>query len=262
MDQNRNAAIGKSSGGSVADRKSSRRNQRCSLIIVIIVTIIITLYGITRYVSPCSHLNILSYGGSFSSCISHSRPKIPEIPEIGTYNDDEHTRFSHHNVEYNPNKRYDLNTNKLACWPSTGGVWIRSQTTPAELLWLGIDRFSNTNRSSSVLEEDQFCSTLRTHGASWYSLPPKYRRETTVWCEDLDYCADPDKRVDLELGFTANGAMWVLDLKDTENPESGVPWQGLQNAVTMDERCEWLKKLGAKFCENFAACPETAQLVD
>ena len=129
-----------------------------------------------------------------------------------------------------------------------------------ELSFLGLDRFHDTERSDDQAEEDAFCARLRTMGASFWSLPPRWPDHVN-WCEDLDFCVQPDHKVQLSLGFTDSGGVWVLDTsvgRDERYPQS----LGLNNALTMEERCIVLKDLGAKFCESMAACPETAALLE
>lgn len=162
------------------------------------------------------------------------------------------------NPPFNPTQRYTLEYGSVACW-QRGGVWI-AHLTPVELSFLGLDRFHDTERSDDQAEEDAFCARLRTMGASFWSLPPRWPDHVN-WCEDLDFCVQPDHKVQLSLGFTDSGGVWVLDTsvgRDERYPQS----LGLNNALTMEERCIVLKDLGAKFCESMAACPETAALLE
>lgn len=159
---------------------------------------------------------------------------------------------------FNPIKRYSLDYGRVACWQHDG-VWI-GRLSPVELSSIGIDRFQDTERSLNQVEEDAFCARLRTYGASFWSLPPRWPDHIN-WCEDIDFCVKSDIKVDLELGFTESGGVWVLDTSagwDEYYPQI----LGLQNALTMEERCNVLKNLGAKFCENMQACPETAALLE
>ncbi|KAI9802129.1 MAG: hypothetical protein M1833_002050 [Piccolia ochrophora] len=160
---------------------------------------------------------------------------------------------------FKPDKRWDLETGQAACWPSTGGVWIKSMT-PVELFYTGLDRFNDVPKSSAQAEEDAFCDQLRKVGAQFYNLPPEWR-EGYVWCDELDSCADPVERVPLVLGFTVEGGVWVLDMSDGYD-QFGPGAGGLFNALTMEERCAVIEKLGGKFCSDMKECPETANLVN
>ncbi|KAI1171748.1 hypothetical protein F4777DRAFT_564443 [Nemania sp. FL0916] len=158
---------------------------------------------------------------------------------------------------FEPLQRYSLHYGQVACWQD-GGVWIKA-LTPVEMSFLGIDRFRDTARAPEQADEDAFCARLRMYGASFWQLPPQWP-EHVNWCEDIDVCVAPTKKVSLEVGFPTSGGVWVLDTSsgwDELYPRS----LGLQNALTMDERCEVLKDLGAHFCEDIQACPEMATLL-
>jgi hypothetical protein len=157
---------------------------------------------------------------------------------------------------FNPIKRYSLEYGKVACWQHDG-IWI-ARLSPVQLSFIGLDRFHDTERSLNQVDEDAFCARLRTHGASFWSLPPRWP-ENVEWCDDMDLCVEPDINVKLSLGFTESGGVWVLDTSQGwDYPKS----LGLHNALTMEERCNVLKDLGAKFCESMQACPETAALLE
>ncbi|KAI1277359.1 hypothetical protein F5Y07DRAFT_111069 [Xylaria sp. FL0933] len=159
---------------------------------------------------------------------------------------------------FEPLKRYSLHYGKVACWQD-GGVWIK-ELTPVEMSSLAIDRFQDTARALEQADEDAFCARLRMHGASFWQLPPQWP-EYITWCEAIDYCVEPTKKVSLEVCFPASGGVWVLDTSqgwDVLYPQS----LGLRNALTMDERCEVIKDLGGRFCEDIQACPEMAALLE
>ncbi|KAI0098548.1 hypothetical protein GGR51DRAFT_538162 [Nemania sp. FL0031] len=158
---------------------------------------------------------------------------------------------------FEPLKRYSLHYGKVACWQD-GGVWIK-ELTPVEMSFLAIDRFQDTPRALEQADEDAFCARLRMHGASFWTLPPQWP-EHVIWCEAVDDCVEPTKKVSLEVGFPASGGMWMLDTSqgwDGLYPRS----LGLRNALTMDERCEVIRDLGGRFCEDIQVCPEMAALL-
>jgi hypothetical protein len=71
----------------------------------------------------------------------------------------------------------------------------------------------------------------------------------TPWCEDLDGYVKSDIDVQLQVGFTESGGVWLLDMNEGQVrhwPQS----KGSGNALTMEERCGVLEELGAKFCEE------------
>lgn len=158
---------------------------------------------------------------------------------------------------FEPLKRYSLEYGKVACWQDDG-VWIK-HLTPIEMSSLDVDRFRDTARALEQADEDAFCARLRMYGASFWELPPRWP-EHINWCETIDACVEPTKKVGLEVGFPASGGVWTLDTSrgwDRLHPKSF----GLHNALTMDERCEVIQDLGGHFCEDTQACPEMAALL-
>ncbi len=158
---------------------------------------------------------------------------------------------------FEPLKRYSLDYGKVACWQDDG-LWIK-ELTPVEMSSLGVDRFQDTERTLEQTDEDAFCTRLRIHGASFWELPPHWP-ERVNWCEAIDDCVEPTKKVSLEVGFPASGGVWILDTSqgwDGLYPKS----LGLRNALTMDERCKVIKDLGGHFCDNIQGCPEMDALL-
>ncbi|KJZ80019.1 hypothetical protein HIM_00733 [Hirsutella minnesotensis 3608] len=158
---------------------------------------------------------------------------------------------------FQPVKRYSLEYGKVACWQD-GGVWIK-KLTPVEMSSLGVDRFQDTDRAPEQAGEDAFCTRLRMYGASFWGLPPQWP-EYDLWCESIDGCVEPIKKVDFEVGFPTSGGVWVLNTSqgwDKLLPKG----LGLRNALTMDERCEVIKDLGGRFCEDTRVCAELAPLL-
>ncbi|GAW21132.1 hypothetical protein ANO14919_106490 [Xylariales sp. No.14919] len=159
---------------------------------------------------------------------------------------------------FEPLKRYSLHYGKVACWQH-GGVWIK-KLTPVEMSSLAIDRFQDTARAPEQADEDAFCARLRMYGARFWQLPPKWPYPVT-WCETIDGCVKPARDMSLDVGFPASGGVWTLNTSqrwDGLYPQS----LGLQNTLTMDERCEVIKDLGGRFCEDIQACPEMAPLLE
>jgi hypothetical protein len=74
-----------------------------------------------------------------------------------------------------PSKRSSLleHRSRVACWPSTGGVWIKHALRP-DLDFLGIPYNEDVDRLwpyNSMLE-DEFCYKMRLVGSSFYTLAP------------------------------------------------------------------------------------------
>lgn len=166
-----------------------------------------------------------------------------------------------------PTARYDIYTNKAACYPSSGGIWM-VELDALELRHLNINRFESTERSTNQDEEDDFCHKLRQFGGSWYNS----RSADDLWspgeekCLDL-YVQEPVFEINRQIGFPETGrGIWVLQPVEEGDPEgmyfppqvyypSGMAT--VRNALSVDERCTALKKLGAVFCDekNIADCP-------
>ncbi|KAI0197509.1 hypothetical protein F4808DRAFT_463715 [Astrocystis sublimbata] len=160
---------------------------------------------------------------------------------------------------FEPLMRYSLGYGKAACWQN-GGVWIKD-LTPVELSALGINRFEDTPRALEQADEDAFCKRLRMYGASFWQLPPQWS-EGTLWCPAIDYCAQPTKNMRLSVGFPTSGGVWTLNMDHDLEALYYPQIRGLQNALTMDERCEVIKDLGGRFCEDIQTCPEMAPLLE
>lgn len=150
-----------------------------------------------------------------------------------------------------PTVRYSIYTQHDACYPSSGGIWM-VELGPLELQHLGIARFESTERSSIQAEEDAFCHELRKFGGSWYNLESGRDLWVGDGCHELDEFM-PAVSIERRVGFPENGGVWVLgiDQKTGQYPSGmGI----VQNALTMNERCHPLEKLGAVYCEDTAEC--------
>lgn len=158
---------------------------------------------------------------------------------------------------FKPTKRYDLAFNKVACWQDSG-VWI-AKLSPIEMQFLGVDRFHESDRALDQADEDEFCSRLRLHGASFWTLPPKWPQKL-LWCETIE-CVQPSKRAaSLEVGFPSTGGVCVLNTTD-DRQLRGAERVALQNALTMDERCNIIMDLDGAFCQDARNCPEMDHLL-
>jgi hypothetical protein len=168
--------------------------------------------------------------------------------------------FSYRTGEYGFTKRAFITEmfNKVACWPSSGGVWIK-RLKSVELDYLGLSRFDDTERSSDQAEEDSFCAQFRKTGAKHYLLPPAWYDPDDVECKDIDACAFPNWAFNLELAHLKNGSVWFLDMEKFYKSNNEAT--GLYNVFNMEEKAIVLQRLGGTFCATMADCPETAELV-
>ncbi|RDL37643.1 uncharacterized protein BP5553_05076 [Venustampulla echinocandica] len=222
-----------------ASKPPSSSRSRHIAIYTIVFTVCISIYSLLFLLGP--HFNPTTTKPSSLNDMSWLEDDWPEEP-----------------VEpFDPIKRYSIAYGKVACWQNEG-VWIQD-LAPVELSSIGVDRFQDTERSLNQTEEDEFCTRLRMCGASFWSLPPRWP-EHINWCESIDHCVEPDINVNLTTAFPKSGGVCVLD--NTQGWEKFSPrGLGLYNALTMEERCNVIKRLGGKFCESMQACPETAALL-
>ena len=146
-------------------------------------------------------------------------------------------------------------------WPSSGGVLIK-QVSAVEVEWLGLQRAGLSCRAENRGEEDVFCTRLRRLGARWYS------RER-IWLAramsiDHSFNSSDRKSVDdipnLEVGIPSSrqhndNAAWVLRVSDTNGREATDQRCMLQLALSMEERCEVIQKLGGTLFDHAGECP-------
>ncbi|PGG99366.1 hypothetical protein AJ79_08560 [Helicocarpus griseus UAMH5409] len=142
--------------------------------------------------------------------------------------------------------RFDSATGNVACWPSTGGIWV-SSLHPVEVQYLSIDRFSVVERSSEQEEEDRFCQMLRIFGASWWDLSPD--RITYDFPTALPRPIKPLIEIKRKTCVKEDGYL-ILDTFDRAVPLPDRLMGELRLTLNMKERCDVLNKWGAVFCED------------
>jgi hypothetical protein len=136
-------------------------------------------------------------------------------------------------------------TNEVRCWPSVGGIIIAQRVHPVELVFLGVDRFYATPRSSNAAQEDEFCKKLRMVGGKWWIGYWDFEWATGYKMRQLW----PDERDVLYLGWPENGkGAWLLRYNNRKAVGGGIGI--INNALTMDERCLAIKLSGGAFYEN------------
>ncbi|KAI1115449.1 hypothetical protein F5Y14DRAFT_410608 [Nemania sp. NC0429] len=217
------------------DAKSSRMRTKTFFAILTVLSLAAVVFYLSHYDNPLYPVHTFAADWNDGS-------QWPEDPLLSK--------------PFEPLKRYSLGYGGVACWQDDG-VWI-AHLTSVELSFLGIDRFKDTDRALDQADEDAFCARLRMHGASFWELPPQWPYPT-VWCEDIE-CVKPAKEKSFKVGFPSSGGVWTLNTTggwDGLYPRS----LGLGNSLTMDERCEVLRDLGAHFCEDIQDCPEMAALM-
>ncbi len=152
-------------------------------------------------------------------------------------------------------------------FPSRGGVIILERATLVDMDFLGLDSVHlSLIRDPDQDAEDRFCQQLLRLGAKWYDSVKRYQFVLCVADDDED-CVDEviwgteEKLTAMErrwvcVGIASGGGFWVGEydtvapfVQDKDNLEPGDSTRVLL-ARTMDERCEILKGMGAKFYEN------------
>lgn len=128
-------------------------------------------------------------------------------------------------------------------WPSTGGVLIKGADI-VDLIFLSLDRFHASKRSSNMFEEDRFCAQMRRIGATWWASEQEWM-DVLFGMRDA---TETEKRI-LEFGWPSNGSgVWVLRYAtEREVPKD---FGRVRVAVTMDERVEIMREYGANFYED------------
>ncbi|KAF1921713.1 hypothetical protein BDU57DRAFT_510659 [Ampelomyces quisqualis] len=154
---------------------------------------------------------------------------------------------------------------RVACWPSTGGVWAKNVGL-AEMDFLGLNRMDHTPRQFNQTAEDEFCGRLGAIGAQWWTLPPKFEERAHLGddqftCQTLEECFEPTISFPDIIAWSKieQGACW-LPVK-TANERSQDKLDILHNTITMEERCDEVLGLGGLFCRCRAQCPELNDLI-
>ncbi|PGH09695.1 hypothetical protein AJ80_07646 [Polytolypa hystricis UAMH7299] len=139
-------------------------------------------------------------------------------------------------------------------WPSTGGKITKAVTAP-EILHLGLDRFQESSRAEDPAEEDEFCRKLRNIGGKW--VPDGFDHLSIIMGEAGE---EEREKVNtrIETGWPSSGrGVWGLKFnaeKDERKLTKKLPM--LELAMSMDERCEVLEKIGGMFYENPEDCED------
>ena len=131
-------------------------------------------------------------------------------------------------------------------YPSRGGVLIK-EVNIVDMQFLQLDRFSAAQRSSNVVQEDEFCARMRKIGAVWWEDKQEW---VNVLLRIREKSASESRH--LIFGWPTNGeGVWFLKHDNLwELPED---FGKISMAIDMDERCQVMKNYGAKFYAD----PET-----
>ncbi|KAI1125667.1 hypothetical protein F5Y10DRAFT_246555 [Nemania abortiva] len=162
--------------------------------------------------------------------------------------------------ENNPPEKYrvELSDSSTTVYghPSTGGVLVLRPCNAVDLDFLGLSRLEPAQRSEDAAEEDRHCALMTRLGARWfksvydytmmpYFAPMRHRRIKVV------VAAWPRDRP----------GVWVVAMRNRE--EAGREGLGrVWNAMSMEERCEVVEKLGGTYYADPMLCPNLHLLED
>ncbi|KAI0487791.1 hypothetical protein F4859DRAFT_466186 [Xylaria cf. heliscus] len=134
-------------------------------------------------------------------------------------------------------------------YPSSGGFLILPYCNGVDLAFLGVPRFEVSQRSHDPEVEDGHCQRMKMLGAWRFGSRQEYIR--IAW-------ENPERLHQMTVVVAAwpqNGTgVWVAKTTGRKAVGEGFAW--VWNALRMDERCEVASKLGGKFYENPATCPD------
>lgn len=191
-----------------------------------------------------------------SSILPFSAPSQESISETSEPTNEDYVLPDERRPCPLPTTRYSIHTGQAACYPSSGGIWL-SDLGPLELQYLGIDRFSSTERPDwSKEQEDDFCHKLRRFGGEWHNPDPE-GRDLYIGgeCHELYEnapIASTTRKVGIPSDENDKGA-WVLNV-DEETGRFPNEIVIVKNALTMDERVQALIRLGAVYCVDVGDC--------
>ncbi|KAI2466415.1 hypothetical protein F4781DRAFT_434387 [Annulohypoxylon bovei var. microspora] len=189
---------------------------------------------------------------SVSSPPHHPTTKVPcstsgPFPDY----DPSHEDCTHQNVSPPETRRVVIGARSTCVlgYPSCGGVLVLPLCNGVDLSFLGLPRFDSSERSEDSAAEDRHCARMRKLGAWEFESVREYDMLKFFTPRDL-------VRKTLVVAAWPQGGegVWVLAMCGDEAAGKGVG--RVWNALSMDERCEVVEKLGGKFYQHSADCPD------
>jgi hypothetical protein len=147
-----------------------------------------------------------------------------------------------------------LYVNTVRRWPSVSEIIIAERLQAVELVFLGLDGFYPTPRSTNSME-DNFCKRPRMVGGKWRKGYWDYR-QATVSGARMVY---PDEREVLFPGWSKDGGLLVLRYDSWKQVVGDIGT--IYNTLTMEERCEAIEISGGIFFEDPEDCEFTGPLL-
>ena len=153
---------------------------------------------------------------------------------------------------------------RVACWPSSGGVWIKHADL-VDLNFLKLSRLEDTPRQFNQTAEDEFCTTLKLTGAEWWQLPASFEKRQHLGkdqfrCDTLEECFEPDIKNHYHIAWpeSVKVACYVPISRAEEKGE--VFLNRYYNTMDMEERCGIIRSIGGKWCRCKTECPDLEEL--
>jgi hypothetical protein len=205
-------------------------------------------------------------------------PPLPTISPLTSITSSTITKSKPRQMTCRPRSRSPKHTTRtiiftdcitLLGYPSRGGLIVLERADAVDFNFLNLSRLSPPlTRATDPKAEDEFCQRLLLLGAKWFDSESRYRFMARVRegeysaVQDLESGKQPEltlgERRWVEIGWPSEPArgLWVGEW-DTNLP--GIleeDWQvptdaaRLTLATNMDERCEILKGMGAKFYKS------------
>lgn len=162
----------------------------------------------------------------------------------------------------------------LVAYPSIGGV-VLAKPSAIDLQYLGIARTHDEKRSSELdpREEDDLAARMLRLGAHWWPDWDTYLRHRSQIDGDILY--DFHFPPELHVGYPSTGGVWVAKFTQDQqwfDEDSGwKPWlprrpdawrTRMHYVLTMDEKCNAMKDMGAMFYDKVEDCPDIAKTAD
>jgi hypothetical protein len=144
----------------------------------------------------------------------------------------------------------------IFAYPSTGGVVIKNDADLVDMHFLGLDRFSPCEkRYDDDVQETMFSRQVRKVGGKWWPDMGRYVNVTVGARQPI-----AEERVERYFGWPNQDAPSENSSEDTKPKETGVfvleydvddpeeiETARLRMAISMAEKVELMKRMGAKF---------------
>ncbi|KAI0387991.1 hypothetical protein F5Y04DRAFT_241447 [Hypomontagnella monticulosa] len=159
----------------------------------------------------------------------------------------------------------------LVAYPSTGGVVFLEDPSAVDLQYLGLPNTHDTARSPG--EDDDLATRMVQLGAQWWPNWDLYFRHSSRIHDDIFYDYHFPSKVDV--AFPTTGGVWVANFTQDASryryedmacqswlPHAPYLWDiKMRYALTMDDKSEMMKDLGATFYASVDVVPGLAKTV-